>query len=137
MELIRILTAQQYPMLMPTLFPGNLVTRERPYDSLATLWTVFAHLKHNTSPAIDGDVFAPVPQSSSSHAHSPLGSPITSLHFNTRRAGRQDTAHGVFNVSQTHSRRDQFSIDYGLWPFEDRDYEIECTVTCRSIKYGV
>ena len=63
MELIRIRTAQQYPMLMPTLFPGNLATRERPYDSLATLWTVFAHLKHNTSPAIDGDVFPPVPQS--------------------------------------------------------------------------
>ena len=37
MELIRIRTAQQYPMLMPTLFPGNLGTRERPYDSLATL----------------------------------------------------------------------------------------------------
>ena len=48
MELIRIRTAQQYPMLMPTLFPGNLATRERPYDSLATLWTVFTHLKHYT-----------------------------------------------------------------------------------------
>ena len=114
---------------MPTLFPGNLATRERPYDSLATLWTVLAHLKHNTSPAIDGVVFAPVPQSSSSHAHSPSGSPITSPHRNTRRAGRQDAAHGVFNVSQTHSRRDPFYIDYGLWPFEDRDYEIVCTVT--------
>ena len=128
-KLIRIRTAQQYPMLMPTLFPGNLATRERPYDSLTTLWTVFAHLKYNTSPAIDGDVFAPVPQSSSSHAHSPLSSPITSPHPNTRRAGRQDAAHGVFNVSQTHSRRDPLSFDYGLWPFEDRDYDIVCTVT--------
>ena len=82
-------------MLVPTLFPGNLTTRERPYDSLATLWTVFAHLKHSTSPAIEGDVFA----RSSSHAHSPSGSPITSPHRNTRRAGRQDAAHGVFDVS--------------------------------------
>ena len=98
-ELIRIRTAQQYPMLMPTLFPGSLATRERPYDSLATLWTIFAHLKHNTSPAIDGDVSAPAPQNSSSHAHSSSGSPITSPHRNTRRAGRQDAAHGVFNVS--------------------------------------
>ena len=32
MELIRIRTAQQYPMVMPTLFPGVLATRERPYD---------------------------------------------------------------------------------------------------------
>ena len=27
-ELVRIRTAQQYPMLMPTLFPGDLATRE-------------------------------------------------------------------------------------------------------------
>ena len=116
-------------MLMPTLFPGNLATRERPYASLATLWIVFSHLKHNTSPAIDGDVFAPAPQNSRFYAHSPSGSSIISPHRNTRRAGQQDAAHGVFNVSQTHSRRDSFSIDYGLWPFEDRDYEIVCTVT--------
>ena len=129
MELPRIRTTQQYPMLMPTLFPGNLATRERPYDSLATSWTVFAHLKHNTSPAIDGDVFAPVPKSSGSHAYSSSGTPITSPHRNTRRAGQQDAAHGVFNVSQIHSRRDPFSVDYGLWPFEDRDNGIVCPVT--------
>ena len=29
-ELVRIRTAQQYPMLMPTLFPGDLATREKP-----------------------------------------------------------------------------------------------------------
>ena len=36
-ELIRIRTAQQYPMLMATLFPGDLATREKPYDSLALM----------------------------------------------------------------------------------------------------
>ena len=87
MELIRIRTAQQHPMLMPTLFPGNSAARERLYNSLATLWTVFAHLEYDTSPAIDGDVSAPVPQSSSSQAHPPSGSPISSPHRNTRRAG--------------------------------------------------
>ena len=43
-ELIRIRTAQQYPMLIPTLFPGDLATREKPYDSLASMWTAFADL---------------------------------------------------------------------------------------------
>ena len=62
MGLIRIRTAQQYPMLMPTLFPGNLAARERLYNSLATLWTMFAHLKHDTSPAIVGDVLHPFPR---------------------------------------------------------------------------
>ena len=59
MELVRIHTAQQYP----TLFPGDLATKEKPYDSLATkMWTAFANLKHNTSPAIDGDAFASAAQ---------------------------------------------------------------------------
>ena len=137
MELIRSRRAQQYPMLIPTLFPGNLATREMPYDSLATLWSVFAYLKLNTSPAIDGDVFAPVPQSSTSHVHSPSGSPLTSPHRNTRRAGRQDAAHGIFNVSQTHSCRDPFSVDYGLWPFGDCDYEIVSTVTNKILSTGL
>ena len=67
-ELVRIKTAQQYPMLMPTLFPGGLATREKPYDSLASIWTAFADLKHNTSPAIDGGAFASTPQALSLHA---------------------------------------------------------------------
>lgn len=33
-ELVRIRMAQQYPMLIHTLFSGELATRECPYDSL-------------------------------------------------------------------------------------------------------
>ena len=103
MELIRIRAAQQYPVLMPTLFPGVLATRERPYDSLATLWTVFANLKHNTSTVIDGDAFA-----TAHNMVTPSGSPTASPHRHVRRTGREGVAHGVFNVSPTHSRRDPF-----------------------------
>ena len=132
MELIRIRTAQQYPMLTPTLFPGILATEERPYDPLATLWTVFAHLKHITSPAIDGDAFSPAHKGLSSYTHHAVASsnlPTTSPNRSARRFGRQDTAPGVFNISPTYSRRDPFADDYGLWPFDDRDYDIVCTVT--------
>ena len=132
MELIRIRTAQLYPTLIPTLFPGILATRERTYDSLTTLWTVFAHLKHNTSPAIDGDAFSPARKSLSSYTHqvaASSNSPITSPNRSMRRFGRQDTAPGVSHISPTHSRRDPFADDYGLWPFDDRDYDIVCTVT--------
>ena len=117
MELIRIRTAQQYPMLMPTLFPGVLATRERPYDSPAALWTVFANLKHSTSPAIDGDAFAIARHGLRPPAHNmvtPSGSPTASPHRHVRRTGQQDVAHGVFNVSPTYSRRDPFDVDYGL-----------------------
>ena len=136
MELIRIRTAQQYPMLMPTLFPGNLVTQEKPYDSLATLWNVFAHLRHNTSPAKDGDAFEPAPQGLSfltHHLATSSGASVTSPHRNTRRMGHQDAAHGILNVLLPHSRRDPFSIDYDLWPFDDRDYDIFCTVTNNGV----
>ena len=117
---------------MPTLFPGNLATQEKPYDSLATLWTVFAHLEHNASPAVDGDAFPPPPQglcSLTHHIARSLGSPVSSSHRNTRRTGCQDAAHGVLNVSLTYSRRDPFSVDYGLCPFDDRDHDIVCKVT--------
>ena len=67
-ELVRIRTAQQYPMLMPTLFPGELATRERPYYTSASMWTAFANLKHNTTTAINGDEFASASQALRSHA---------------------------------------------------------------------
>ena len=116
MELIRIRTAQKYPMLMPTLFPGNLATRKRPYDSLATLWTVFAHLKHDTSPAIDGDAFSPANKGLSSytrHVAASSNSPITSPNRSTHRFGRQDTAPGIFNLSNPFPSR---SVRRRLWP---------------------
>ena len=131
MEFIRICTAQQYPMLMPSLFPGKLATQEKSYESLATLWPVFAHLKHSTSRAIDGDAFAPAPQGLSSLTYrivTSSGSSVTSPHCNTRRIGRQDAAHGVLNVSLADSRRHPFYVDYVLWPFDDRDYSIIYTL---------
>ena len=67
-KLVRTRTAQQYPMLMPTLFLGDLATREKPYVTLASRWAAFGDLKHNMSPAIDGDAFASAPQASSLHA---------------------------------------------------------------------
>ena len=36
----------------------------------------------------------------------------------------------VFEMSsQNYSRRDIFSVDYRLWPFDDGDYDIASTVT--------
>ena len=42
-ELVRIRMVQQFPLLMPTLFPGDLATREKVYDSLAAMWNVRRH----------------------------------------------------------------------------------------------
>ena len=133
-ELVRIRTAQQYPTLMPTLFPGDRATREKPYASLALMWTAFADLKHNTSPAINGDAFASAPQISSSHAPPTINVPTASVTVPHRHHSRPSRpSHTVSNVSPVHSRRDPFRIDDGIWPFDDQDYAIVCTVTNHAL----
>ena len=132
-ELVRIRTAQQYPMLMPTLFPGELATREKPYVTLASMWTAFNDLKH-MSLAIDGDAFASATRASGSHAPPTVAVPAASTAVSQRHYGRPPRpSHSVSNVSHTHSRRDSFRVDYGLWPFDDKDYDIVCTVTNHMI----
>ena len=133
-ELVRIRTAQQYPKLMPTLFPGDRAIREKPYASLALMWTAFADLKHNTSPAINGDAFASAPQISSSHAPPTINVPTASVTVPHRHHSRPSRpSHTVSNVSPVHSRRDPFRIDDGIWPFDDQDYAIVCTVTNHAL----
>ena len=101
-ESIRIRTSQQFLMLMPILFPVDLVATERPYNSLATIWTAFANSKHNISLTIDGGAFTPMPQAPSSHALWTVTTPVTSIaliQLNNRRPGRP-------NISPAHSHRD-------------------------------
>ena len=122
-ELVRISTAQQYPMLMPTLFPGDLGTREKPYVTLALIWAAFGDLKHNMSPAS-------APPASSLHAPSTVAVSTTSAAASQRHNSRPTRpSHTVSNVLYAHSRRDPFRVDYGLWPFDDKDYAVVCTVT--------
>ena len=133
-ELVRIRTAQQCSTLMPTLFPGDRATREKPYASLALMWTAFADLKHNTSPAIDGDAFASASQVPSFHAPPPINAPTASVTAPQRHSSRPSRpSHTVSSVSPVHSRRDPFRIDDGIWPFEDQDYVIVCTVTNHAL----
>ena len=133
-KLVRIRTAQQYPMLMTTLFPGDLATREKPYVTLTSMWTAFNDFKHNMSPAIDGDAFASATGTSSSHAPPTVAVPAVSTAVSQRHYGRPTRPpHSVSNVSHAHSRRDPFRVDYGLWPFDDKDYDTVCTVTNHMI----
>ena len=134
-ELVRIRTAQQYSMLIPTLFPGDPATREKPYVTLASMWVAFVDLKHNMSPAIDGDAFASAPPASSLHALPTVVVSTASAAAPQRHHSRPTRpSHTVSNVSHAHSRRDPFRVDYGLWPFDDKDYAIVCTVTNHMVK---
>lgn len=124
-ELFRIWTTHQYPMFMPTLYPAELGTRKRPYDSLASMWTVVTNKSQNTIPAIDGDAFASASQASSSHA--PFNKVLAAPTVSTLRRPWRPASHDISSVSFAHSRRDQLSIDYGLCPFDYKDYAFVCT----------
>lgn len=70
-------------------------------------------------------------QASSSHAPSNVAAPITTvaqIQHNARSVGRSSAPQAISNISPYHSRRDLFSVDYGLCSFDDRDYVIVCTV---------
>ena len=128
-ELVRIKTDQQYPILMPTLFPRDLATREKPYVTLAPMWAAFGDLKHNMSPAIDGDAFASALRTSSLHAPPTVTVSTASAAPQRHNSRLTRPSHTVSILSHAHSRRDPFSVDYGIWLFDDKDYAIVCTVT--------
>lgn len=98
---------------MSTLLPGDLATRGKPYDILASIWTAFVSIKHNTSPAIDSDAFASIPQTPSYRA--PFHGVISAIAVSAlqrHRPGRP-ASYDVSTVS--------FSADYGFWPSDDKD----------------
>ena len=55
LEVVRMAVNEQFPTLMPTLYPGSLATDPRPYASLDEMWKAFADLAHNKTPAVNGE----------------------------------------------------------------------------------
>ena len=99
------------------------------------MWTAFANLKHNTSPAIDGDAFASTAQTPGTVPSHTVTTAATTPALQYRRPGR--SAHGVASVSHIHSRRDPFTVYYRLWPFDENDYDIVCTITNHAVNTGL
>ena len=45
---------EQFPALMPTLYPGSMATDPKPYMSLDKIWKAFGDLANNRTPAVNG-----------------------------------------------------------------------------------
>ena len=56
---------EHYPSLMPTLYPGLMATKLRPFGTLDAMWSAFQALSHNKTPAINGKICSSLPTSSS------------------------------------------------------------------------
>ena len=65
LEVVRMAVNEQYPSLMPTLYPGVMATEPRPFGTLDAMWLAFQALANNKTPAINGETFFSLPPSSS------------------------------------------------------------------------
>ena len=46
---------EQFPTLMPTLYPGSMAMDPKPYASLDKIWKAFSDLAYNKTPAVNGE----------------------------------------------------------------------------------
>ena len=47
LEVVRMAVNEQFPSLMPTLYPGSMATGPKPYASLDEMWKAFSDLSNN------------------------------------------------------------------------------------------
>ena len=80
LEVVRMAVNEQFPSLMPTLYPGSTATDPRPYASLDKMWKAFGDLSNNKTPAINGDNFFSLPVSSSGVRSSAPSGPWPAFH---------------------------------------------------------
>ena len=46
-KVVRMAVDEQYPSLMPTLYPGVMATEPRPFGTLDAMWLAFQSLANN------------------------------------------------------------------------------------------
>ena len=57
LEAVRMAVKEQFPSLMPTLYPGSMATDPKPYVSLDKMWKALDDLANNKTPAVNGGIF--------------------------------------------------------------------------------
>ena len=55
LKVVRMTVNEQYPSLMPTLYPGGSSSVLRPFGTVDAMWLVFETLANNKTPAINGE----------------------------------------------------------------------------------
>ena len=55
LEIVRMAVNEQFPSLMPTLYPGSMATGPKLYASLDKMWKAFGDLSKHTTLAVNGE----------------------------------------------------------------------------------
>ena len=115
-EIVRGVISSQYPSLMPTSYPGRLMTVSQPFATVAGMWSAFEVLATNETPAINGQGFHVT--SSGGHVTYSSSPPLPARHPNTRGSGSHAMGSAsnplIMNVAETD--RDPFYEDASDWP---------------------
>ena len=80
LEVVRMAVNEQFPTLMPTLYPRSKATDPRPFASLDDMWGAFSDLTHNKTPAVNGEQHFSLPVSSTSARSSAPSGPRPADH---------------------------------------------------------
>ena len=54
LEVVRMAVNEQFPSLMPTLYPSSMATDSKPCASLGMMWTAFGDSPNNKTPGVNG-----------------------------------------------------------------------------------
>ena len=54
LEVVRMAVNEKYPSLMPTLYPGGMAAKPRPFGTLDDIWLAFQTFTNKKTPAING-----------------------------------------------------------------------------------
>ena len=57
LEVVRVAANEQFPALLPALYPGSKTMDPRPYASLDAMWRAFSDYAHNETPAVNDETF--------------------------------------------------------------------------------
>ena len=88
LEVVRMAVNEQFPLLMPTLYPGSTATGPKPYASLDKVWKA---LSNNKTPAVNGERFSSLPFSSSGVRSPALSGPRPAGHGRGQGRGPSQT----------------------------------------------
>ena len=140
LEVFRMAVNEQFPSLMPTLYPGSMATDPQPYASLDKMWKAFGDFSTNKTPAVNGDNFFSSLVSSSGVRSSVPSGPRPAGHG--RGQGRvpfqtpswQTASSNNPNVISVKDLTDPWTGHTSkCWPLEEHHYA-EVFAVCASFK---
>ena len=135
LEVVRLSVNEQFPQLMPRLYPGELATCPQPFDSIDVMWLALGTLANTISPAIHGVKLYLLNAVSGGRVSFPSDPPPAALGRGQGRAASQTSSWAtgsqrnplVMNVSQDPTDPWVSSMSYSHWRLAHCD-EV-CTVT--------